>query len=488
MGKNITLREGDTSKQFTADKIKTNLVGGGTCNWIPEDEAVDYVDLKDHTFTAAGTFLPSQFNCDGFRQVKIDIPADVKEKTITANGDYYAADDECLVYSKVTVAVPGGGGGGPFTVRFFDDDRQTILQTDANVPYGGSASCTLLNGTTVGGLYFKGWNPSPTNVKSDMNCYPVRGDYVIDEGEIQDNWETICANKGAGYPLGSYKAFVVGMTIPADEIMCYGTGHNANDRTGYLPRENWGFSPNVDMQLNFSFHMVKVAEGEDNSTSTWLSSGGFLIPLRPTGNYSRWRDGSGEWAKQDGNVDFCITDFGDMYSYTQAGGYGTDIMHDWGSSFLRNFLNGFFFDHLATCFKDAIKEVNKSYKGYNTDIYQQKSRVEKTSLDKIWVPSVKELGARLELCTIGTMSPNTFADIVEINGMDYSSVYSPTYPSAGSSSEYAITRTSVQGAYGQAYDYNVVRMNTAEANALQSASYRWNGNTSQRYIPIGFCL
>ena len=406
-------------------------------------------------------------------------------KEIREDGTYYASDDGVDAYDIVVVSKDVGQ---PHTVVFYGPDGN-IIKIQANVPYHGYATCTSLDGTTRNGLYFKGWNPSPTNIIRDTFCYPQYGEYIIDSGEIQDDWETICAVNGAGYPLGSYKAFVVGMTIPANEIMCYGIGHSNNAGAGYLPRENWGFSPNVDLPLNFSFHMVKVAEGEDNSTSTWLSDGGFVIPINVI-PYSRWRDGSGEWVKQDGNVGLCITDFGDWYAYTQPGGYRTIIAHDWGSSFLRNFLNGFFFDHLAPCFKDAIKEVNKSYKGYNTDIYKQNpSRVEKTSLDKIWVPSVKELGARLELCTIGNMSPNTFADIVEINGIDYSNVYVPTYPypSAGSS-EYAVTRTSVRGSSNLAWDYNVVRMNTVEANALQSASYKYSNNTSQRYIPLGFCL
>ena len=213
MAKNIVIAEGGTAKSFTAKKIKTKLKGSGTCNWVPEDEAIDYVNIKDKTFTAKGTYKPSDFNCDAFGEITVDVPSNVKEKTLTKNGIFYAADDGCLGYSKVTVAVPEGGGGGPFTVRFFDDDRQTILKTEANVPYGGSASCTLLDGSVVGGQYFKGWNPLPSNVKGDMNCYPVRGDYVLDPNEIQDDWETICADGGAHYPLGSYKALI--FTVPA---------------------------------------------------------------------------------------------------------------------------------------------------------------------------------------------------------------------------------------------------------------------------------
>ena len=38
MSKNIIIQEGGNSKQFTASKLNTALVGGGSCNWVPEDE------------------------------------------------------------------------------------------------------------------------------------------------------------------------------------------------------------------------------------------------------------------------------------------------------------------------------------------------------------------------------------------------------------------------------------------------------------------
>ena len=55
-------------KQLTADKLKTNLVGGGTCLWVPEDE------------TMLGT------------------------KYISENGTYKASDDGYYGYSEVSVS------------------------------------------------------------------------------------------------------------------------------------------------------------------------------------------------------------------------------------------------------------------------------------------------------------------------------------------------------------------------------------------------
>lgn len=68
MSKNIVIQEGGLGKQLTADKLKTNLVGGGTCLWVPEDD------------THLGT------------------------KYITNNGTFKASDDGLYGYSEVTVS------------------------------------------------------------------------------------------------------------------------------------------------------------------------------------------------------------------------------------------------------------------------------------------------------------------------------------------------------------------------------------------------
>ena len=110
-------------------------------------------------------------------------------------------------YMLINKAIPNTGG--PYTVRFYDENG-TLIQTDANVPQNGRASCTLLDGTFNSNLeYFKGWNPAPDIVVSDMECFPVYGDYIISHEEIHDSWETICADKGAHYPLGAYKSLVL---------------------------------------------------------------------------------------------------------------------------------------------------------------------------------------------------------------------------------------------------------------------------------------
>lgn len=75
MSKNITIQEGGIGKQLTVDKLKTNLVGGGSCLWVPEDE------------TTLGT------------------------KYISENGTYKASDDGYYGYSEVTVSGQGSVTG-----------------------------------------------------------------------------------------------------------------------------------------------------------------------------------------------------------------------------------------------------------------------------------------------------------------------------------------------------------------------------------------
>lgn len=97
MSKNIVIQEGGVGRQFTADKLRTNLVEGGTCLWVPEDER------------SVGT------------------------KRITENGTYSAAEDELYGYSVVTVNVPGGAGsdtpggiGSSVTGKDSDGDSSVV--------------------------------------------------------------------------------------------------------------------------------------------------------------------------------------------------------------------------------------------------------------------------------------------------------------------------------------------------------------------------
>ncbi|MBR2798940.1 MAG: hypothetical protein IKE17_14535 [Clostridia bacterium] len=101
MSKNVVIQEGGTGKQLTVNKLKTNLGGGGTCLWVPEDE------------TQLGT------------------------KHISENGTYKASDDGYYGYSEVTVSgigtVTGKDGDGDDAKASVDPDTGEIVIT--KLPY-----------------------------------------------------------------------------------------------------------------------------------------------------------------------------------------------------------------------------------------------------------------------------------------------------------------------------------------------------------------
>ena len=401
MAKNITIAEGGVSRNFTAKKLKTNLQGGGNCTWIPEDEAADYCTFKELTVRQNGTYKAEDKNCDGFDKVKVEVASDVlPQKTITQNGEYDAVQDDGRAgYAHVTVNVPGGGGG-PFTVLFLDDEGN-LIKKQADVPYGGYASCTALDGTVRNGLYFKGWNPVPKNVQFNMTCQPVRGDYQIIANEILDDWETIVADGGAHYPLGSYKTLI--MQVPAHPDFAFalvGQTLEGEYKNLILGDDAGATIPDFPI-VSITCHMVKVAEGEDGSTSSWIS---------------------------DGFINFDGIDFKHFYDPTTSTTY--EIRADWLNHPIRKWLNEDLFAALPLPLKNAIVNVNKTTKagstspagnwaqwGVNTQL------VDKTSIDGIWIPSMREFHTTFS--ALNWYGQGGYAYSEELQGVDYSSVFSP---------------------------------------------------------------
>lgn len=109
MPKNIVIAEGGQGRTLTGvKKLTTKLQGGGTCRWVPEDEAGDFVKLKTKNITKNGEYSAQLDDCTGYSSVKVNIRQNVKAKRIIANGTYNAVDDKADGYSQVTVDVPGG--------------------------------------------------------------------------------------------------------------------------------------------------------------------------------------------------------------------------------------------------------------------------------------------------------------------------------------------------------------------------------------------
>lgn len=101
-----------------------------------------------------------------------------------------------------------------YTVKFYNGT--TLLQTVNNVPYGSSATytgSTPTNNSTgnTADFEFYGWNPAPTNIQGDTNCYAQ----FYDLREITDDWATIANNVANGtattkYGIGAFKTLELG--------------------------------------------------------------------------------------------------------------------------------------------------------------------------------------------------------------------------------------------------------------------------------------
>lgn len=126
MSKNIVIEEGGIGKQLTADKLKTNLVGVGTCLWVPEDEVI----LGTKSIIHNGTYSASADGLTGFSQVNVNVQGDSvtgrdpvtgQEKTVTVDpetGDLV----ETVVPSEIRVITPPTNPYGTYI------DGQTITK------------------------------------------------------------------------------------------------------------------------------------------------------------------------------------------------------------------------------------------------------------------------------------------------------------------------------------------------------------------------
>lgn len=68
MSKNIAIKEGGISKTLTVDKLKTDLVGGGSCMWVPEDG----MRLTTKHITENGTYRAESEGYYGYSEVTVN--------------------------------------------------------------------------------------------------------------------------------------------------------------------------------------------------------------------------------------------------------------------------------------------------------------------------------------------------------------------------------------------------------------------------------
>ena len=437
--------------------------------------------FKELEVTENGEYEPEKGEMFNKVVVDVDMEKDIMKDplVINQNGEWDALQDGYYGYSKVVVNVTEATGNGPFTVNFFDSNG-TVIATQS-VPKYGNANCTLLDGTTKDGLYFNGWNPSPTNVTRDLDCKPSYGDYIIDPGQIQDTWDVVCANGGSKYPIGAYKVLTISPP-PASPDFVY---------VGYDYSEGSIFK--VPDGCSFTARMVKVAQGESGSSSTWISNATICVPSTCLAY-----EGNGHYRTQ--NMYSCMTLDGDGCSY-----WSRSIPYtDWGNCFMRWWLNNVVITNFPESLQRNIKTVQKWYTGHTNAGTKNGGNVllEKSSLDRIWVPSIKEFKTKFQ--SYSAYAGSAFETYTEGNGIDYYQelgIVDPSniplfdednmYPYDGSTDNRyndICFRTSVSNKHHGFGWLNDIRYKTDPSAARIGSDNPDTTSKMYRQVLIGFCL
>ncbi len=105
MSKNIIIQKDGVAQNVTAAKLSTNELGGGSCTWVPEDEANDYASFGSLSATENGTYIPDE-NQAGYNSVTVNVQKKLAPIMATENGIYYANEQGVDGFSSVKVNVP----------------------------------------------------------------------------------------------------------------------------------------------------------------------------------------------------------------------------------------------------------------------------------------------------------------------------------------------------------------------------------------------
>ena len=308
-------------------------------------------------------------------------------------------------------------------------------------------------------------------------CFPMYGDYKIESGEIEDDWETICAKKGADYPIGSYKSLILNIRESSDINNPFVTAKYYRSESNWTVFQEAPITTAANNQIIFQYpsFMVKVAEGEDGSNSTWLSANCATIP----DGVFLWRD-----TFIDRTFEMTAAAF---LSYTgnPSGNWNNAHCDDWETSTIRRMLNGKIFNSLDPCLKDNIKEVNKYSMGL-TEQTPYGTRVQKSTIDKIWIPSLRELNTIMSVARIGgAILPANYSELAEIDGIDYTINYTPVWPDGVTSGTWWLRTEGQVNASVPNTQVGVGWNDWGSGPELWINNY---SNVSFGRFPFGFCL
>ncbi len=362
-----------------------------------------------------------------------------EDTSVVEGKTYYVKDreKEYEVASSFIINVQRNSAA-PFTCEFLDED-ENVIETHNDIPYGGWCSYAGSTPVSKSGLKFQGWNPAPNNIQSNRKCHPIFFDPTISEEECQISWAEIVTNHGSNVPIGAWKVLPL-----KDSFITLPDGQ-------------------TKVQILNSIMMQKVYNGEDVSTSTWLS--------KNTINF----------AYVSSSGDMKVYHAAHNYEYTPGDGYASwgEDQHYTDSRWIntREFLE-LFFDIIPDYIRQFIVPVTK----YST---MQKIPAGNTYLksaktqDYIWVPSLRELN-------VPVLMDGDF-NIASDRGPIYSDIFTDdsSRRKKYNDSDLSYVGYTTRDAYGLDYRWGNVMSAVIDTGGTALMSYNYNYD-----IPkvIGFCL
>lgn len=291
MSKRIRIKEEGENKNFTASKLKTNLQGGGTCLWVPQDEAGDYANLSNKTITANGTYNASSDNVDGFSKVTVNVPpqsATLISKNISANGTYNASSDNADGYSSVVVSVQPNLGDKNITANgTYDastDGKQGFWRVVVNVP-------SVDEEEIYAELLARSWGTAQDLTGTTWHFYDTVT--LNSEGAFSINFTDIGGESHTAISLGSTDIFYNGLTVYSPATA---RGESWNYRGTGLKYQTVTFTGGADINnatfISWLRNNAKRVDLITNLTgTTWELKSERLVALpqySESGNYSRF--------------------------------------------------------------------------------------------------------------------------------------------------------------------------------------------------------
>lgn len=253
MSKNISVKVGGVSRNFSnVPKIQTEeAITGDNINWIPEDEANDYAITESARITQNGTYHPSSGKC-GFNEVVVNVSGGgggtLIEKTITANGDYNAIDDNADGYSKVSVNIPSDIPTGYTIASWMTPAEWTAFKALTNLQQYQKRRRGLL---VIADSIINTWIYQPEAYNAEQ-IWDIRD--VYDEGtllSVNGSWSYTKAHNGNAFGMSVWYVGYTGMMLVSKESL---------DAVEYVTSDA------------YQSHNVGSVLGVDSKGTTWYRS------------------------------------------------------------------------------------------------------------------------------------------------------------------------------------------------------------------------